>query len=84
VLTNPSSEDTVFDLVTSNGTAVSPDDYTAVNETGLVIAAGQTSFMYSIPLVDDSLVDGDEYFTVSATVTSGNTSNINDSGNVTI
>ncbi|AXG71161.1 calx-beta domain protein [Kordia sp. SMS9] len=83
-LSNPSSQNTVFDIATQNNTAVAPVDYTPVNETGIVIASGMTNFMYSIPIIDDSTVETVEDFDVIVTVTSGNTSNNWDSGTVTI
>ncbi|WP_298521239.1 hypothetical protein, partial [uncultured Kordia sp.] len=38
----------------------------------------------SIPIIDDTTGEPTEDFTVNGTVTSGNTSNTNDSGTVTI
>ncbi|WP_162200431.1 DUF7619 domain-containing protein [Kordia jejudonensis] len=83
-LSNPSSQDTFFDIMTINNTAVSPVDYTAVNDTGIVLSAGLTSFSYSIPIVSDTAVEVTEDFSVNVTATSGNTANTYESGTITI
>ncbi len=59
------SSDTVLTWSTSDGTAVSGDDYTAVSSGTVTIAAGATSGTLSVPTVDDALVEGDETFTVT-------------------
>ncbi|NEP13050.1 MAG: DUF4347 domain-containing protein [Symploca sp. SIO2C1] len=52
------------DFNTTAGTAVTPDDFT--NTTGtLIIAAGQTSGLISVPIINDLLSEGDETFTVN-------------------
>ncbi len=83
-LSNPSSEDTIFEIMTVNGSAVSPVDYTPVNETGIVLVAGLTSFTYSIPIVSDTAVEVTEEFSVNVIATSGNTSNYFDAGTIII
>uniref|UniRef100_UPI0010A5D691 Calx-beta domain-containing protein n=1 Tax=Cognatitamlana onchidii TaxID=2562860 RepID=UPI0010A5D691 len=78
-----SSVDTTIDIVTSDGTAVSGSDYTATTTT-ITIPAGDLSTTVSISIIDDLIDEPDETFTVSGTVTSGNTVNIDPSGEVTI
>lgn len=53
-------------LATTDGTATTGDDYTATTQT-LSFAAGQTSLTVNIPIVSDTLTEGDE--TVSLTLT---------------
>ncbi|MBL7560498.1 hypothetical protein JAO71_11880, partial [Olleya sp. YSTF-M6] len=81
-LDNPSSVDTVVDIVTTTGTA-GTDDYTEVTTT-VTIPAGDTSVDVVIPTTDDTTDEPNEDFTVDGTVTSGNTSNTDPSGTVTI
>ncbi|MES2411505.1 MAG: Calx-beta domain-containing protein [Bacteroidota bacterium] len=63
----------VFQIATANGTAGS-SDYTAINTT-FTIPAGSTQVFITIPVTEDSLDESIETFTVTATVTSGNTTN---------
>ena len=77
-----STEDTVVDIVTTTGTA-GTSDYTEVITT-VTIPAGSTSVNVTIPTTEDTIDEVDETFTVEGTVTSGNTSNTNPSGTVTI
>ncbi len=46
-------------FATANGTATAGSDYTAVSQT-VSFAAGETSKTVSVPITDDSLVEGDE------------------------
>uniref|UniRef100_UPI0026118D4E T9SS type B sorting domain-containing protein n=1 Tax=uncultured Algibacter sp. TaxID=298659 RepID=UPI0026118D4E len=78
-----SSVDTVIDIVTTDGTAASGDDYTSTTTT-ITILAGDLSTTVSIPVFEDDISEGDETFTVGGTVTSGNTVNTDPSGVVTI
>ncbi|MGY3795904.1 DUF7507 domain-containing protein, partial [Aquimarina sp. 433] len=78
-----SSVDTVIDIVTTDGSASEPGDYTEVITT-VTIPAGSTSVTVDIPVIDDAIVEPSEDLTVSGTVTSGNTSNTDPSGTVTI
>ncbi|MCH2195388.1 gliding motility-associated C-terminal domain-containing protein [Kordia sp.] len=80
---NPSSVDTVVSITTVDNSATNPDDYTTTTVTA-TIPAGQTTVDVSIPITDDVLDEADESFTVNGTVTSGNTSNTDPSGIVTI
>ncbi|WP_207802036.1 gliding motility-associated C-terminal domain-containing protein [Flavobacterium aquariorum] len=79
---NPSSVDTVVDVVTATGTA-GTSDYIATTTT-VTIPAGQTSVTVSVPTTDDAIDEPSESFTLNATVTSGNTSNPTATGTATI
>ncbi|WP_298556772.1 Calx-beta domain-containing protein, partial [uncultured Algibacter sp.] len=81
-LSTPSAVDTVIDIVTTTGTA-GTSDYTATTTT-VTIPAGSTSVDVVIPITDDAISESPEDFTVDGTVTSGNTSNTDPSGTVTI
>uniref|UniRef100_UPI00262B90E6 Calx-beta domain-containing protein n=1 Tax=uncultured Cocleimonas sp. TaxID=1051587 RepID=UPI00262B90E6 len=77
-----SSVDTVIDIVTATGTAGSAD-YTETTTT-VTIPAGETTVNVTIPVIDDSIDEPNETFSVNGTVTSGNTANSDPSGTVTI
>jgi hypothetical protein len=51
-------------VATADGSARSPDDYSSVNEL-VTILAGQMQVIVTIPIVNDSFVEGDETFTVN-------------------
>ena len=51
-------------IKTANSTATAGSDYTAVSQT-LSFAAGQTYKTVSIPIINDTLAEGDESFSVS-------------------
>lgn len=72
-LSNPYNSDVVIHFFTTNGTAGS-SDFTAVNTTNTIVA-GQTSTIVNIPINNDSLAESDETATLTANVTSGNTTN---------
>jgi Secretion system C-terminal sorting domain/Calx-beta domain len=72
-LSNPYSSAVVLNFVTTTGSA-GATDYTSVTTTK-TIAAGVTSISFSINTTNDSLVESDESFTLTGTVTSGNTAN---------
>ena len=59
----PSSVDIFADFTTTNDTALAASDYMETNGT-LRIAAGQTTGTVSIPILDDTLDEGDETFHV--------------------
>ena len=73
--------------VTANGTATAGDDYTAIPSQVLTFTgtANQTVNL-TVPITDDSTVEGSETFTVSLSVLAGTTANvvITDTGTVTI
>jgi uncharacterized repeat protein (TIGR01451 family) len=63
-----SSADTVtVDYATANGTAVEPDDYTAIPTTQLVFNPGETSKPVSVLVKGDTLDEPDETFFVNLT-----------------
>ena len=68
-LSNASSTDTVVNFGVS-GTAVSGTDFTALSGT-VTILAGATTATISVPVIDDSLVEGDETVIVTLTGVSG-------------
>ena len=59
-----------FTIATSNGTAMAGEDYSAYN-TILTLGANQTSWMFPITILDDSVKEGDETFTISLSNLSG-------------
>ncbi|MGH1387706.1 Calx-beta domain-containing protein [Kordia sp.] len=75
-LSQTSSQNTVINIVSSNGSAVSPDDYLPVNET-ITILAGQLTAGYpvEISIVDDTDPEANEVIVIISTVTSGAVTN---------
>lgn len=72
-LTEASTSDISFNLVTSDGSAVSPDDYAAVSLT-VVIPAGSLNISLTITTVDDELDENSsEYFLINLS----NAANVN-------
>jgi len=68
------SEDIIVEIVTANGTAIAPDDYTGFTTQTLTFLAGTTVATTTIPIVttvDDVLFEGDEIMYLNATVISG-------------
>ncbi|WP_299111021.1 Calx-beta domain-containing protein [uncultured Winogradskyella sp.] len=75
--------DVVIDVATIVNSA-DASDYTPLNTT-ITIPAGQiSSNSLTIPTFNDSTVETDEYFTIEATVTSGNTANSNITRTITL
>ncbi|WP_298428000.1 Calx-beta domain-containing protein, partial [uncultured Kordia sp.] len=70
-------------ITTVDNSATDPADYTSTTVTA-TIPAGQTTVNVNIPITDDTVGESTEDFTVTGTVTSGNTSNASDTGTVTI
>ncbi|HEY5914947.1 MAG TPA: Calx-beta domain-containing protein [Verrucomicrobiae bacterium] len=64
VRTNANTGPVAVTYATADGTAVAPIDYVAVSGT-LVFTNGQLSNSFSVPIIDNNLVDGDRYFTLS-------------------
>ena len=58
---------------TADGTATGGTDYTAVTAGSATVTAGQTSTTVSVSTTEDVLVEGDETFTVTLSVPSGQT-----------
>ncbi|MFK7747377.1 MAG: Calx-beta domain-containing protein, partial [Kordia sp.] len=82
-LTNPSSVDTLIDITTVDGSAVSPNDYQLTTTTATILS-GDTSVTVNIPIIDDTISETSETFTVNIMVTSGNTQNATDSATMFI
>ncbi len=70
-LSNPAAYTVTVNYATSNGTAVSGQDYTAAGGT-LTFAAGQTVQTISVPILNDTLDEGDE--TINLTLSGASTS----------
>ena len=94
----PSFEDITFDLSAATGSATAGTDFETTNfeffdgttwvpaiaGTQVTIPAGQTSLMIRIDSIQDSDVEPDETFTLSATVVSGTVTAASDTGTGTI
>ncbi|MCE1159810.1 MAG: hypothetical protein LWW74_01205, partial [Burkholderiales bacterium] len=95
-LSNPSVQAVSVNLSTTAGTATATTDYTPTYEvstdggttwtpaTSATIAAGSTSVLVRVPTVQDTIDESDETFTLTATVTSGDTVNPSATGTATI
>ena len=64
------TEAVTVDYATADDTATAGDDYTAVSGT-LTFSAGETSKTVSVPIIDDSVEDGGETFTLTLSNPSG-------------
>ena len=53
-----------FDLATQSGTAVAPGDFTALTQTGQIIAAGNSSASFQVSVAPDAVDELDETFLV--------------------
>ena len=73
----------IINVITNAGTA-NATDYTPLTMT-VTIPAGQISTgILSIPTTNDAVIEANETFTITGTVTSGNTSNTTANSNITI
>jgi len=82
--TNGSTNAVAVNYATSNGSATSGGDYTATSGT-LNFAIGQTSATFNVPILDDTLVEGNETFNVTLSApTNGATLGAQSSAVVTI
>lgn len=81
-LSNPYSSDIVVNWATTTGTATAAD-FNTVNTT-VTIPAGQSNGYINVATVDDAIVEPDENFTLTGTVTSGNTANLSAACSITI
>ena len=64
-LSSASTLPVTVDVATTDGSAVTPDDYTAIPLTTLTFAPGETSKTVDVNVVDDALIETNEAFTVS-------------------
>ena len=78
-MTNASDKDTVIDFVVT-GTADSGDDYTAL-PASITIAAGETSAMIDVSVIDDNLLESSETVVVTLTNTSDADASIDTAAN---
>nr|WP_242055142.1 putative Ig domain-containing protein [Nostoc flagelliforme] len=60
-------------ITLNNGTATAPTDYSN-NPLTIAFAAGQTSQTFNIPIVNDSLIEGNETLSITLTNPTGNAS----------
>ena len=67
---NDCGEAVTVDYATSDGTATAGEDYTAVSGT-LTFALGETTKTVSVPIIDDSVSETDETFTLTLSSVSG-------------
>ena len=63
-------------LSTTDGTAVAVSDYSTTSTT-LAFAGGEETQTFTVPIIDDAVVEGNEAFTVSLGTPSGTTATIN-------
>ncbi|WP_173156422.1 Calx-beta domain-containing protein [Phytohabitans suffuscus] len=68
--TGPTTNPVTVKYATANGSATAPGDYTAVNGT-LTFAAGETTKPVPVPIIDDTVGEPDETFTVNLSAPSG-------------
>jgi uncharacterized delta-60 repeat protein len=71
IRTNGSTGRVTVRYFTRDGTALAGLDYTAVTLGTLTFDAGETSKTIAIPLINDTLVEADEYFTITLTNATG-------------
>ena len=77
-LSRGASETVTVDYATSDGTATAGEDYTSTSGT-LTFAAGETSKTVQVPVLDDSIDEGEETFTLTLSNASGGNTWLNDS-----
>ncbi len=64
-LSSASASPVSFDIRTEAGTAAPGSDYTSTSVAGLGIPAGQTSASFNVPVLGDTVVEGNETFSVN-------------------
>ncbi|MEM8862624.1 MAG: Calx-beta domain-containing protein, partial [Chloroflexota bacterium] len=69
-LSEPSNRPIELELTSEDGTATAGSDYTAISET-ILFPAGVTSAAFEIQVSEDTIIEGDETFTISFTASSG-------------
>ena len=62
--TNGSDGTVTVDYATSNGSAIAGSDYTAISDT-LTFSDGETSETFTVSIIDDSAIEGDETVNLS-------------------
>lgn len=76
-MSRASSETVTVDYATSDGTATAGADYTSTSGT-LTLAAGATEGTVSVPVLDDSINEGSESFTLTLSNPSGGNAHLTD------
>ncbi len=66
------AQDVSVTVHTSNGTAISGNDYIEIPETTYIIPAGQTCVPVTVTILDDDIYEGDENFQVELSNPSAN------------
>ena len=69
-LSNPSAGPVTVDFATANGSATAGLDYTGQTDT-LTFVAGDTSESITVPILNDTIYEGDETFTVNLSNATG-------------
>lgn len=64
-LSNPSSQGVTVYYSTHDDSAMSPGDYTGTSTGSVVITAGQLTGAIKVPIINDNVYEGTEYFTVT-------------------
>ena len=82
-LSNPCSTDTVIQVNTNTGTAISGLDF-APGQATVVIPAGAMSVNFSVPTLNDTISESSETFQLCGVVVSSNTVNVISCGECTI
>lgn len=83
-LSAAAAADVTFDIATSDGSAQAGNDYTATSVTPATISAGNTTYQFVVPIIDDALVEGDETFAITISNVSANATLGNGTATVTI
>ncbi|MGB5435859.1 MAG: Calx-beta domain-containing protein, partial [Maribacter sp.] len=78
VLTGIHADGFTLDYASNNGSAVAPGDYTSVSGTLAFLGDHNESFDIVVPILDDSLIENTETFTVELSAPSTNVIAIND------
>lgn len=83
-LSAAAAADVTFDIATSDGSAQAGNDYTATSAAPATITAGNTTYQFVVPIIDDALVEGDETFAITISNVSANATLGNGTATVTI
>ena len=63
-LAQPAAVPVSFDVTTKNGLALAGSDYTATSRIGVTIPAGSTRATVAVPIIGDTVVEGEDTFQV--------------------